>query len=152
MEKHLLLRCHKPSFPPQNPCPHLVHPLPSPCHPKMLEGDMVMSLASPPYHPSETLNPDGRVTLTRKCLGSLWDVWMQETLPKSVLAGICHPGVHGQHLEEIIWLGSGWMVGVGERFMSRSLGCKSSCNWDFSLPSYPREAECSSCGARLRDG
>lgn len=77
---------------------------------------------------------------------------MQETPPISLLAGICHPGVHGQHLEEIIWLGSGWMVGVGERFMSCSLGCKSSCNWDFSLPSYPREAECSSCGARLRDG
>lgn len=34
VDKHLLLRCHKLSFPPQNPCPHLGHPLPGRCHPK----------------------------------------------------------------------------------------------------------------------
>lgn len=48
---------------------------------KMPKGNMVTSPASPPYHPLETLNPDGKKTLIKNFWGS-WDVGMQETLPK----------------------------------------------------------------------
>lgn len=90
MDKHLLLRCHKRSFP-----KILVTTWDSLClasvTQKMPKGDIVMSPASPPYCPFKTLNPDGKITyqeflgfslgwggckrLSQKCLGWNLSCW-----------------------------------------------------------------------------